>query len=532
MNVAVDLTTEEQHIVQRLLASHLPDTEAWVYGSRVKWTSRPQSDLDLVVFAKSGQERAVSDLREALDESDLPFRVDLFVWDEVPDSFRKQIEREHVVLSESLVGTEKWSRQQFGECIVMNDETYSRKEAWTFVNYLETGGITDNLIVEIQYLNLNNKVKLPTRARRKVQAGDIVFSTVRPNQRHFGFLRDVPENFLASTGFAVFRAREDVADTGFVYRFLTQAGIVDQLHTIAEHSTSAYPSIRPADIKSLDIDLPPLSEQRAIAHILGTLDDKIELNRRMNATLEGMARALFKDWFEDFGPVRAKMEGRDTGLPKEVASLFPDRLVDSEDGEVPYGWSTWSLQQITSHYKQTLSPWFEPDTEFDLFSIPAYDEGENPNRVTGKSIKSNKIIVPPCAVLLSRLNPAISRVWIPERSQELRQICSTEFVAFTARYPATRSLLFAMFTSRQFQEKIESMVTGTSGSHQRIPIHELNSLNVIAGSPQLMTSFDVLVTPIMEQIIDARIESRILAEVRDALLPQLVSGQMRISDST
>ena len=83
------------------------------------------------------------------------------------------------------------------------------------------------------------------------------------------------------------------------------------------------------------IRLPPLEEQRAIAHVLGTLDDKIELNRRMNATLEAMARALFRSWFVDFDPVRAKMEGRDTGLPKDIADLFPDRLVDSELGEIP-----------------------------------------------------------------------------------------------------------------------------------------------------------------------------------------------------
>ena len=91
---------------------------------------------------------------------------------------------------------------------------------------------------------------------------------------------------------------------------------------------------------------PPLAEQRAIAHILGTLDDKIELNRRMNETLEAMARALFKSWFVDFDPVRAKAEGRDPGLPKPLADLFPDRFVDSELGEIPEGWEVRSLDQI------------------------------------------------------------------------------------------------------------------------------------------------------------------------------------------
>ena len=97
---AIDITAEQRKTVLALLARHLPNTTAWVYGSRVKWTARPESDLDLVVFAKPEQERRVSDLREAFEESNLPFRVDLFVWDEVPEQFRKQIEAEHVVLVE------------------------------------------------------------------------------------------------------------------------------------------------------------------------------------------------------------------------------------------------------------------------------------------------------------------------------------------------------------------------------------------------------------------------------------------------
>ena len=97
---AIDITAEQRKTVLALLARHLPNTTAWVYGSRVKWTARPESDLDLVVFAKPEQERRVSDLREAFEESNLPFRVDLFVWDTVPEQFRKTIEAEHVVLVE------------------------------------------------------------------------------------------------------------------------------------------------------------------------------------------------------------------------------------------------------------------------------------------------------------------------------------------------------------------------------------------------------------------------------------------------
>ena len=109
---------------------------------------------------------------------------------------------------------------------------------------------------------------------------------------------------------------------------------------------SAQPFIAQTDARNIEIAFPPLQEQRRIAHILGTLDDKIELNRRMNETLEEMARAIFKDWFVDFGPVRAKMEGRDAYLPDEIWRLFPDRLEESELGEVPEGWVVVPLEDV------------------------------------------------------------------------------------------------------------------------------------------------------------------------------------------
>lgn len=129
-----------------------------------------------------------------------------------------------------------------GDYIVVNDATYSQKEAWRQINYLDTGNITENRISEIQHL-IVGKDKIPSRARRKVQPGDIVYSMVRPNQRHYGLLKELPEKLLVSTGFAVIRGKEGLACTEFIYWFLAQDRIVEQLHTIAEHSTSAYPSI-------------------------------------------------------------------------------------------------------------------------------------------------------------------------------------------------------------------------------------------------------------------------------------------------
>ena len=205
----------------------------------------------------------------------------------------------------SVSNGDRWRAVTLGDCAVINDASYSPKEAWPFIHYLDTGNVTDNRIAAIRRL-VPGTDTIPSRARRKVQPGDIVYSTVRPDQRHFGLLKDPPDNLLVSTAFAVIRGKAGVAHTDFLYWFLAQRHVVERLHTIAEHSVSAYPSIRPDDIARLELRLPPLPEQRRIAHVLGTLDAKIALNRRLNATLEDMARALFKSWFVDFDPVHAK----------------------------------------------------------------------------------------------------------------------------------------------------------------------------------------------------------------------------------
>ena len=128
MTPAIDLTVAQHRTVLVLLSRYLPNTTVWAYGSRVKWASHPASDLDLVAFAKPEQSPRVAELREAFDESNLPFRVDLFVWDDVPESFRKRIKTEHVVLAKQECGLSKgWPEVILGDCIEMNDATYTPK---------------------------------------------------------------------------------------------------------------------------------------------------------------------------------------------------------------------------------------------------------------------------------------------------------------------------------------------------------------------------------------------------------------------
>ena len=191
---------------------------------------------------------------------------------------------------------EAWEKIRLGDACKTNTDSYSPKEGWDFVNYLDTGNITDNRIDSIQHIDVKNE-KLPSRARRKVKKNSIIYSTVRPNQRHFGIIKSQPKNFLVSTGFAVIDTDAQVLDADFLYYLLTQAAFVESLHAIAEQSTSAYPSIKPSDIEDLEIEIPDLATQKKIAGILGSLDRKITKNTELNENLQEQAQTLYANMF-------------------------------------------------------------------------------------------------------------------------------------------------------------------------------------------------------------------------------------------
>lgn len=180
------------------------------------------------------------------------------------------------------------------------------------------------------------------------------------------------------------------------------------------NSGSAQPSLNRNLIYPIDVCIPAVAEQRAIGRLLRSLDDKIELNRRMNETLEAMARALFKDWFIDFGPVRAKMEGRQPpGLSPEIAALFPDKL--DEEGK-PEGWAEATLDDVAALATQSTSPSRSPEALYEHYSIPAFDAGRTAVFELGRAIKSNKYLVHSDAVLVSKLNPETARVLVADCS--------------------------------------------------------------------------------------------------------------------
>ena len=288
------------------------------------------------------------------------------------------------------------------------------------------------------------------------------------------------------------------------------------------------------DLENLEVGLPSLVEQRAIAHVLGALDNKIEVNRRMNETLEEMARALFKSWFVDFEPVRAKLEGRWRsgeslpGLPADLYNLFPDRLVPSEMGKIPEGWEVRPLGEVVEQLRDNENPQASPDMAFSHFSIPAFDRDETPVREWGPDIKSAKTRIQSGVVLMSKLNPEIERVWLVDVEPNQRAVCSTEFLVLRALPPLERGYIYCLLRSPQFREQVESLVTGTSKSHQRSQAGAVLSLQVVIPPELVSHEFDKQASAFLAASLSHRREISTLATQRDVLLPKLVSGEVRV----
>jgi type I restriction enzyme S subunit len=316
-------------------------------------------------------------------------------------------------------------------------------------------------------------------------------------------------------------------DKGFLFYLLRTAEYRHEVLASATGSTVKHTS--PGRILAHKACLPPLPEQRVIASILGSLDDLIELNRETNELLEEMARALFKNWFVDFDPVRAKLEGRPpAGMNAATAALFPEHFQDSELGQIPRGWGVGKVGDVVTLGRVAVNPGNFPSEVFYHYSLPAFDDGRSPKMESGSTIMSNKFVVEPDAVLLSKLNPHIPRVWLPDLNAALRSVCSTEFMVARAAAGSSREYLFNLFTNSSFASVYGTMVSGTTGSHQRIGPDSFMAMQVVAPPGPLIKAFTNLVRPMFDTIHSNLRESRDLATLRDTLLPKLLSGEITV----
>jgi type I restriction enzyme S subunit len=337
---------------------------------------------------------------------------------------------------------------------------------------------------------------------------------------------------------ALHRVRpKDGLNNYYLFYWLMLAGRTGHLEPYFTGTTIKHLTGRA--LAELEVPLPPIGVQEAIAHILGSLDDKIELNRQMNATLEEMARAVFKDWFVDFGPVRAKMEGREPYLPVELWGLFPDRFVESELGEIPEGWEVGTIGDIG---EITIGGDWGKDTQeneqyIQTVSLRGVDlehlrtTGDCPKApirwVKESSVK--KRMLSNCDILIggSGAGPCGRPLYVMKLTHEL--VCFPIIYSNFVKRIRCKSSHLAIFLDeliwRMFESnEISSYINGTSVPN----LNDKSLLNhsIIIPDSTILEKFASL-SEIRFACLYSR-QSRTLATLRDSLLPRLVSGQLRV----
>ena len=301
----------------------------------------------------------------------------------------------------------------------------------------------------------------------------------------------------------------------------------DEIIASATGTTVKHTS--PERIKRFHFRLPPLDEQRAIANILGTLDDKIELNRRMTETLEAISRALFKSWFVDFAPVHANAEGRAPGLPKHIADLFPDSFEDSRLGESPKGWPVLSLPEVIdvnpsrTLLKGDIAPYL------DMANMPT--RGHSPDAVTVRSFSSGMRFMNG-DTLVARITPCFENgkaAYVDFLEEGQIGWGSTEYIVLRAKSPIPTEYAYCLARSDGFRDYAIQNMTGSSG-RQRVPAESLSQFLIASPTPQVAELFEKHVKPLFARANATTEQCRIIAALRNALLRELISGELRVGD--
>ena len=420
----------------------------------------------------------------------------------------------------------EWRKISLREVIEINPASVGSDFKAEWIEYIDISSVGEGAITESPKV-----IKLkeaPSRAKRLVSQNDTVISTVRPNRRSMFFAKEPKQNWVLSTGFAVLRPLSEKIEPRFLYASVFNREFTEYL--ISREKGAAYPAVLPEDIYEAEILLPPLPEQKSIARILSSLDDKIELNRRMNETLEAMARAIFKDWFVDFGPTRAKQEGRAAYLPEHLWSLFPE-AIDRETG-LPIGWNNTPFSNFVSivgggtpktqvqEYWNGGIPWFSVVDTPPKGSI-FVDKTEKNISERGLMESSARLIEKGTTIITAR--GTVGNLAIAARSMTFNQSCYG-LVPLKSYSPE-----FIFLTAQHIVSILQSLAHGSVFS--TITRQTFENVHIAQADDSVNKSFAGYIHPLFAQILSNVRESFTLAELRDRLLPKLMSGEIRVKDA-
>lgn len=365
-------------------------------------------------------------------------------------------------------------------------------------------------------------------ANSNVFSGDVVFT-------HAGTIGQVAlipdtasyDRYVLSQRQFYLRVDKSKADPAFIARWFHSP--IGRHRLLMHASQVGVPSIsRPAsNLKAIKIDLPPLHEQRAISAVFDILDDKIELNRRTNETLEAMARAIFKDWFVDFGPTRAKMEGREPYLIPEIWDLFPDAL---DDEDKPVGWEFDTLARLAITNPESWTARHHPPTvEYVDLSNTKWGNIEATTLLDWEAAPSRARRVARAGdTIVGTTRPGNGSFAYISRDG---LTASTGFAVLSPRSTKYRDAVYLAATRVENIDRLANLADGHGGAYPAVKPNEVSETEIVFPGEEVLASFADLVSPMREKIERTKIESQTLAQTRDLLLPKLMSGEIRLRDA-
>jgi len=392
----------------------------------------------------------------------------------------------------------EWKTTKLGNIAIINPDIITKDWPYTYIQYIDISSVGEGLI-QTAPLRLELS-KAPSRAKRLVRPGDTVLSTVRPNRRSMFYVNKPADDWVVSTGFAVLRPDEQRIHPRFLYCCVFNQAFTDYL--ITREKGAAYPAVSPEDIANVEIPLPSLTHQRAIACILGALDDKIELNRRMNETLEQIAQAIFKKWFiEPTKNARQKDGGQ--GLPEgwreDSIYLAADVIYGAPFSSAKFNTKKIGKPLIRIRNLANESP--------DVFTPEIHPKG---------------YLVKPGDIVVGMDGEFRAYIWGGEKSWLNQRLCvfipKPGFSAPYVLYSITRPLA-----------EVEATETATTVIH--LGKNDIDRFKIIIAPDKILASFNRIAEPLFKRIVLNKQKSRTLAALRDSLLPKLISGELRVPDA-
>ena len=530
----IDLNPKHFEIVQHILAKYVPGCEVRAFGSRVKWTAKDYSDLDLAVvgnkplsFKQKGQ------LAEAFEESNLPIRVDVLDWHTTSEEFKKIITEEYEVIqgSETVTANEesgtipqnsskknnRWDVVKLGDVVQINPRRTLHKKEKAFHLAMRDVEVYRREITSHSYKEFRG-------SGARFQNGDTLLARITPclENGKTVYVDCLKSNQIGhgSTEFIVLSGIEDKTDNLFVYYLARDPS----LRTFAIRSMQGSTGRQRVDANSLrlfEFSLPSVEEQRRIAHILGALDDKIELNREINETLEATARAIFKSWFVDFDPVKAKMDGRKPPcMDTETAALFPSAFQDSSLGKIPKGWQITTIDEDFNLIMGQSPPGstYNEDGE----GMPFY-QGRRDFRFR---YPTQRVYCTAPKRFAEKGDTLVSvRAPVGDTNMVLEKCSIGRGVAAVQHKTGNRSYTYY---TMQFLQKVFSRYEAEGTVFGAINKTDFQTLSYLRPRDEIVEAFERLVFPLDQNIENNENESHTLAQTRDTLLPKLLSGEIRV----